>query len=480
MDHNEHTIKGALGIALANKDGLDMREAVVQHTGAHPGATFFRGSKPIDGFWVTNDLNVSNASVMPFGYGVGDHRVFIVDIPIKLLVGINPVKIAHPAGRRLNSRLPGCSKVYIDSLESNIIRYRLLRRLHKAHTGAYLNSERARGVIMINKEGKTYMRHTEKICCKIKCCRIPFSPEAAIWIRHVQVYQLLLRYHKGRIKNRGNLKQAARRYNISNLLSMSIQEIPLRLEECKRECLFYQEHGRRLQRKHLETRKKTAQDKADDEAFNKICTIIQRKQQRDFWRRLNYVTGKKRTRSATMIQVKAKGGAILERTTQDAVKNRIFTKIHEKRYTLAGKAPICNGELFKQFGYMANTPASKAVLNGTYAAPVDTDTATKELFTEIAAIRKKVPANSVSIVISPEQWKQYWRAVNEETSSSKSGIHIGHYIVGGEFNMISHYHAIRVLVTLAHAIQLERWSCGLSMMLEKMLGVTLVNKLRAI
>ncbi len=67
MDHNEHTINGALGKTLANSNGLDMREAVLQHTGSHPGATFFRGSKPIDRFWVTTDLNVSNASVMPFG-----------------------------------------------------------------------------------------------------------------------------------------------------------------------------------------------------------------------------------------------------------------------------------------------------------------------------------------------------------------------------------------------------------------------------
>ncbi len=35
-------------------------------------------------------------------------------------------------------------------------------------------------------------------------------------------------------------------------------------------------------------------------------------------------------------------------------------------------------------------------------------------------------------------------------------------------------------VTLAHAIQLERWSRGISVMLEKTLGVTLVSKLRAI
>jgi hypothetical protein len=47
-------------------------------------------------------------------------------------------------------------------------------------------------------------------------------------------------------------------------------------------------------------------------------------------------------------------------------------------------------------------------------------------------------------------------------------------------DIIAHYHAACVTVTLAHAIQLERWSRGLSVMLEKTLGVTLVTKLRAI
>jgi hypothetical protein len=34
-----------------------------------------------------------------------------------------------------------------------------------------------------------------------------------------------------------------------------------------------------------------------------------------------------------------------------------------------------------------------------------------------------------------------------------------------------------VTVTLAHAIQLKQWSRGLSVMLEKILSVTLVTKL---
>jgi hypothetical protein len=154
--------------------------------------------------------------------------------------------------------------------------------------------------------------------------------------------------------------------------------------------------------------------------------------------------------------------------------------VHDKRYTLAKKAPICSGKLFDNFGFVANTPASKAVLNGTYHSPPDSDKATTELFSEIAAIRRIVPRDLASPVISPEQWKQYWAVMNKETLSSESGLHFGHYIIGCKSDIVAHYHATRVSVVLAHAIQLERWSRGLSVMLEKTLGVTLVSKLRAI
>jgi hypothetical protein len=145
-----------------------------------------------------------------------------------------------------------------------------------------------------------------------------------------------------------------------------------------------------------------------------------------------------------------------------------------------GEAPICNGELLQGFGHCTNTPASRAVLDGTYVAPTTSDTATRELFAEIATIRRLVPENSVTIIITPEQWKQYWKGISKETSSSKSGIHFGHYIVGSKSDIMSHYHSAPVSVILAHAIKLKRWSRGLSVMLEKTLGVTLVTKLRAI
>jgi hypothetical protein len=106
----------------------------------------------------------------------------------------------------------------------------------------------------IDQEGRDYMRHAKKLCRKIKCCRIPYSPEVAIWIRWAQVYYSIIRWHKGKIQNKGNLKRAARRCNIQNLLGMSMAEVLLRVEECKRECKFYQDYGRWFQNKHLAKR----------------------------------------------------------------------------------------------------------------------------------------------------------------------------------------------------------------------------------
>jgi hypothetical protein len=60
------------------------------------------------------------------------------------------------------------------------------------YTRTFPDKEQTRRVINIDKEEKAYIWQAEKICRKIKCRRIPFSPEAAIWIRHVQVHYSLL------------------------------------------------------------------------------------------------------------------------------------------------------------------------------------------------------------------------------------------------------------------------------------------------
>ncbi len=97
MDHNENVYDGALGKALSDREGLNLNEVIFMHTGSQTGATLFQGSTPIDGLWASSNLDISNACVMPFGYGVGDHCGFILNIPLVSMVGENPVTIVQPA-----------------------------------------------------------------------------------------------------------------------------------------------------------------------------------------------------------------------------------------------------------------------------------------------------------------------------------------------------------------------------------------------
>jgi hypothetical protein len=133
MDHNEHTYDGPLGRLLSDPGGLALQEAVMKHTGKRTCATFFRGSKPINGLWVTSDIEIANTCVMPFRYGIGDHRMFVLVITLKSLVGRNPTKVMHPASWWLNSKVPSCGEVYVQSLERNIVQHRLLEQLNEVH-----------------------------------------------------------------------------------------------------------------------------------------------------------------------------------------------------------------------------------------------------------------------------------------------------------------------------------------------------------
>ena len=56
MDVNEDIYRKSIGKALIMSEDLQMIEAVGNYTGKKIGATFFRGTKPIDGVWVTSDV----------------------------------------------------------------------------------------------------------------------------------------------------------------------------------------------------------------------------------------------------------------------------------------------------------------------------------------------------------------------------------------------------------------------------------------
>jgi hypothetical protein len=240
MDANEDIYRKSIGKSLTNVDGLNMSEVVGDFTGKKIGPTFFRGIKPIDGIWATRDINVIHACVMPAGYGVGDHRMFIIDFQEASIVGTTPFRVQRFSTRRLNNKVSsGATKKYFERLEKNIMKHRLLEKLNVLGQRDQKRKSVQRELNKIDRQSKDLMLNAEKKCRRIKSGRIPFSHEAALWIRRTQVYRSLLRYHDGRIRNRGNLNRTARRCGIEKCFTLSVEDIRFRLKACLLQCDHY-------------------------------------------------------------------------------------------------------------------------------------------------------------------------------------------------------------------------------------------------
>ena len=504
LDANENIYTKQIGKELTDCEGLKMVEAVGDFTGRPLGATHFRGSEPIDGVWTTNDVRVVGATVMPVGYGVGDHRLFVIDIATASILGDDPPTNVRPTARRLNTRIPGCAEEYLKTLQPNLVTHRLVERVREAYAAPDPRDVQAQMEIIDN-QVKMFRFAAEKRCRRIKLGRIPFSPDAAKWIRRAQVYRSLLKFHAGagrhreqfccgkrkktvrrRGVNRGNLKRTARRAGIQQPFTLTVEEIARRLDICKDKLDYFRKNGKHYRRKHLHTRLEEARKREDEEAEKRILEIITRERDRAFWRRLNFAMGKyKKSLSVRCVQSPDGNGGVREHTTQDDVQQAIFDEVHRKRYNMAEEAPICQGNLRGSFGYTARSPAGTAVLAGTYDGGTDGDWATQALFDEIAKLRSIIPANSVSDLIQGQDWRRKWRRAKEDTSSSESGLHFGHYkasaiLESEEAWWMCHFDAMKASLALKRGLYYSRYSRGLSVMLEKEMGVRLVSRLRAI
>jgi hypothetical protein len=210
LNANEHIYKKSIGKALTDIDGLAMREVVGGFTRQPVGPTYFRGSKPINGVWATSDISICNAAIMPASYGIGDHRLFVINFSVADMIGISHQKVACPMSQQLNTKIPWVAAAYAKILEGKELSRRLIECMGAVHRKCKSRALARQRLNKLDKELGQYMRYDEKKCCKIKSGWIPFSPEAPLWIRWTQVYRSLLRLHAGGIKNQCNLKQVAR------------------------------------------------------------------------------------------------------------------------------------------------------------------------------------------------------------------------------------------------------------------------------
>ncbi len=121
---------------------------------------------------------------------------------------------------------------------------------------------------------------------------------------------------------------------------------------------------------------------------------------------------------------------------------------------------------------------ARSIIAGTYNIPSDMDPATKMILKEIGRLGTKIlNGESSKIIITPEDFKRFWRRVKEFTSLTMSGVHYGYYKAAIQDDLSTEILAQQSTVIARSGIPPESWSIGLQVMLEKIAGVCLVEKL---
>ncbi len=165
--------------------------------------------------------------------------------------------------------------------------------------------------------------------------------------------------------------------------------------------------------------------------------------------------------------------------TEDEVVGHTSDHLY-KRFHLAYSAPCYWGKLFDDLGFTGDTECAQQILEGTYDFPLDTNIWTKKILQEAHYTFSHMSGAEIAIILTTEDFQDFWRWVNERTSPYFSGITFLHYKAAASNPMLSAMQAAYLTGCACRGLPLARWGIVLTVLLEKVAGNNFIHKLRAI
>ena len=482
MDVNEHIQKGTFMKKLMNDPYLDLREETHHHWNGAPPNSFVYGNDPIDCVLRTTDVEITGTLIQPFSMSVGDHRTIIVDVTALSMIGSYEFKIVYPACRRLSTTNAGSMKKYLTEVESQLENHNLPQRLEKLEREIVDNAatvEQKEELERIDVQTIEIQRHAEAKCRQIRKPDLVFSEPVRYWSMRRRSYMELIKMMKGKVRNISNVIKNAKRHGIPHPKYLTLAQLEDGVDYCK-----YKIHGHRLnseglRRVHLRTCLVRAEDLGDAEKVKGIKGVIKREENGRMWYFINRVTDDPKTGGCLKVERYVDGELQTNETQEDMVK--CIQEETEYRFLLAHSANITGTTLAEKLGYLSDAQVAEALIKGDMPIPDDVDDVTALILTEISKVGLELIAGTGErITVSPADFKRFWKHVTEKTSSSISTIHFGHYKAAANSDKVSAFLAKRITVIARAGVPPTRWGNGLQVMLEKIAGIALVNKLRAI
>ena len=158
--------------------------------------------------------------------------------------------------------------------------------------------------------------------------------------------------------------------------------------------------------------------------------------------------------------------------------SREIQLVTKKRFSLAESAPVFSSLLQSSVGFSVDSLFALDLVSGKVDIPDNVDATTAMLLAEMRRLWNSTENFRGKVFeILPEHYDHYWRKAKERTSSSFANIHFGHWKAAAFSESLKSFFAAKLTAMGTYGIPPSRWGLGLQVMLEKVAGVALVNKL---
>ena len=485
IDSNEHILHGPLAQLLTHPS-IGLRELTHKYwpSDTEPN-THFRGSQPIDGIYASPDIESSGFLSLSFHEGVGDHRTMIIDFTSASMIGQYQGHVVRPTTRRLTTKQPSSVRNYNTSLLSLLKEHRIPARLQtiaeESARPTPVNPIRQQAENVFE-EIKKYRLGAELTCRKILKPHSPFSLPVKYWYDRIHTFRDLIKLQQGQHPRMGKSRilRSAKRLHIPDAGSLSIDDCKegIRLSIIQQKEVRKQDAAHRSQ--HLGNCLQSAMDSGDEERIRAVKSRMRTERDKTIWRRINKVTRPALGRSCMQVQVQNHGV-----TSTFNHKSDIEREIQQEcgsRFTLGHSAPISRSLLGEDLRYFDNHNIAAQILDGSYPIPDDMDPPTALMLEEMGRIGRtlQTQGHTIETEVSKNDYQHYFGRINENTSSSPSGLHLGHDKASSKCDELSDIFTLQMNTIVQTGIHPTRWGVALQVMLEKIAGVCLVDKLRSI
>ena len=452
--------------------------------GNTPPKTHVRGSAPIDGGYISPEIEITNLCMLNFVDSPGDHRSLLLDVSTRSMLGEHLNKICRPVSRRLVTNQTKSVKRYNTTVKEQCSLHQIQQRMDAidkmtSYCGYPSPKWLEASMLKLYAQLTEIRKYAEKKCRKILTPVSEFSPTIRMWYNRIHVYKQLIRLKEGKSDKARNTFRFARKNNILHPEKLTLEELNDGLQLARIRKNELKKQAGELRKAHLRECLLQAQTKRQPTKVRAIKQQMQRENSKKVWYVIKRTVKDPPAHSVLKVQ-QVVNGEVQEFQEKDEIERAIQEEC-EVRFTLAHSAPIMSNLLGEKLRYLSDEDIARQIITGTYEIPVELDPATRMILEEIGRMGVKiVNEEGAEIVITPEDFKLFWRRVNEFTSSSMSGIHYGHYKAAAMDEFSTRLLAQQLTIIARSGVPPESWSVGLQVMLEKIAGVILVDKLRAI